>query len=1153
MKNRVKQLLIVLGIFSIAALIILSTRIFFTGKSIGGNSYQVMAGRSIYADLNLNSNCTNENYSIVNRDCSGSDGNAYKDIQSAVSNVTAGDTIYVRGGIYRESIIFETGGSEGKVITLMNYPNEEVIIDGSEVVEGWTQCLDCGNSNIYYSTIDWNTSALFEDEAWLTNAREPDFGYFNGISSSSGINEPFDYIEAEKDLNESAEYYIGANVEIEPTADRGGLGWYYDKLRVSGFSNGRLALNKTGLSGWAPWDSLEGIGINPWFYLHNKREYISHPGEWTIDYSVYPYKIYLWPLKGGDPNDYNIEASKRDGGVGISTWPNNLNYITFDGIDVKKINLYPYTGWTGGIGYYLGGGSYVSVMNANITYNAGTGVYSDFPNGNQIINNTISYNFAGIGNGGHGNGSTFKVISRNMTLIEGNHIHHNLADGVTIYYLGNFTIRNNEIDHHNSDMTHTDNFQTWLVKDIILDGNKIYDGGQDVIMQDSENTIFTNNIVYYSAAYSFVFNSDQPNLYFVNNSVLFPRWGPFNLANRNTEYKNNVFHNGGASFGLNNIFGNINDSDYNYFASGISSIGYGGHYYTKDSWQDSIGMDKHSIFGGEEFKNMPLDLIPVDSFCARDTLCPIETGSTEFEVGGIVEYSNDGVARTITSVNADNITIDPPLDYDKIGSYSGRYFIYWGNNSNVTEDFRPLGGQSICIGSDANKVIGTLPCYGCESNSPISLFNINITNGYTPLRVLFNGSYSDSCSGSIDKYSWDFGDGATGEGSEISHTFSAGSYDINLTVTNNLGLNDSFIKNIFALPTYVPGLKMHLTFDNSVYDFSGNKNYGTWQGNTNYGSGKFGEAAMFDGTSNGSFVVVGDSSMLRAMNELTIAFWAKKINNVNGGTALLKHIHYGVNIGSTSFGFYAYNGSVIAVSGTDSNDMQWHHYALTYNSSVIRAYIDGNLTEQKNMTGRIYNDSSRDIYIGKDPWGNSFNGSIDDFRIYNIGLSQEEIFGLYNMSNDSHCYNGISDFDEGDIDCNGSCAPCIEIVPTCHDDLKNQDETGVDCGGSCNACLVVDSGDEDNGGNHPGGGGSGGTTLVKNSTNSTLNGNNPAISQETNVGIGQNENENNKVDNATDNVNTNENVKLILIIAGIALAIGAIWFGVYKIIFIKKR
>jgi PKD repeat protein len=65
--------------------------------------------------------------------------------------------------------------------------------------------------------------------------------------------------------------------------------------------------------------------------------------------------------------------------------------------------------------------------------------------------------------------------------------------------------------------------------------------------------------------------------------------------------------------------------------------------------------------------------------------------------------------------------------------------------------------------------------------------------GEPGLPVAFDGSgSSDSGSGTIESYDWDFGDGSTGSGVTVDHTYaSEGIYNVTLTVTDNGGKVDS--------------------------------------------------------------------------------------------------------------------------------------------------------------------------------------------------------------------------------------------------------------------------------------------------------------------------------------------------------------------------
>jgi len=57
----------------------------------------------------------------------------FKTIQKGVNVAVAGDTVYVRGGNYIEQIFMVASGAAGNPITLTNYNNERVVIDGTGI------------------------------------------------------------------------------------------------------------------------------------------------------------------------------------------------------------------------------------------------------------------------------------------------------------------------------------------------------------------------------------------------------------------------------------------------------------------------------------------------------------------------------------------------------------------------------------------------------------------------------------------------------------------------------------------------------------------------------------------------------------------------------------------------------------------------------------------------------------------------------------------------------------------------------------------------------------------------------------------------------------------------------------------------------------
>ncbi|MCX6802778.1 MAG: PKD domain-containing protein, partial [Candidatus Diapherotrites archaeon] len=75
-----------------------------------------------------------------------------------------------------------------------------------------------------------------------------------------------------------------------------------------------------------------------------------------------------------------------------------------------------------------------------------------------------------------------------------------------------------------------------------------------------------------------------------------------------------------------------------------------------------------------------------------------------------------------------------------------------------------------------------------QNLSPIALFSMKPYYGYSPLSVDFNAEAAFDYDGTVQSYSWNFGDGSTGSGRKVSHTFnSAGEYSVSLTIKDDDG------------------------------------------------------------------------------------------------------------------------------------------------------------------------------------------------------------------------------------------------------------------------------------------------------------------------------------------------------------------------------
>jgi hypothetical protein len=92
-----------------------------------------------------------------------------------------------------------------------------------------------------------------------------------------------------------------------------------------------------------------------------------------------------------------------------------------------------------------------------------------------------------------------------------------------------------------------------------------------------------------------------------------------------------------------------------------------------------------------------------------------------------------------------------------------------------------------------------------------------------------------------------------------------------------------------------------------------------------------------------------------------------------------------------------------AVYGTvDVNDGRWHHVTGVYDGATVRVYVDGKLDASSIASGCINADLCK-VLIGEsdEEWSDegkhrTFEGCLDDVRIYDYALTESQIKALSN-------------------------------------------------------------------------------------------------------------------------------------------------------------
>jgi hypothetical protein len=86
--------------------------------------------------------------------------------------------------------------------------------------------------------------------------------------------------------------------------------------------------------------------------------------------------------------------------------------------------------------------------------------------------------------------------------------------------------------------------------------------------------------------------------------------------------------------------------------------------------------------------------------------------------------------------------------------------------------------------------------------APTAVATVSPSTGFAPLVVTMDGSGSNDLDGNIASYTWTFGDGTTGSGAIVNHTYtSAGTFMATLKVTDNEGATGTTTKSIVVSST----------------------------------------------------------------------------------------------------------------------------------------------------------------------------------------------------------------------------------------------------------------------------------------------------------------------------------------------------------------
>jgi hypothetical protein len=182
-------------------------------------------------------------------------------------------------------------------------------------------------------------------------------------------------------------------------------------------------------------------------------------------------------------------------------------------------------------------------------------------------------------------------------------------------------------------------------------------------------------------------------------------------------------------------------------------------------------------------------------------------------------------------------------------------------------------------------------------------------------------------------------------------------------------------------------------------DASGNANHAALRGATWTTAGRYGRGLALDGIDD--WVTVADAASLDLTRGMTLEAWVRPARLSGWRTVLLKE-----GGGALAYALYAHDNAprpaaYARLSGQTSSHgafgtsqlplNTWTHMAATYDNATLRLYINGSQVHSQALTGSMVTTTGALRIGGNSLWGEYFQGTLDEVRVYARALSAAEI------------------------------------------------------------------------------------------------------------------------------------------------------------------
>lgn len=391
---------------------------------------------------------------------------------------------------------------------------------------------------------------------------------------------------------------------------------------------------------------------------------------------------------------------------------------------------------------------------------------------------------------------------------------------------------------------------------------------------------------------------------------------------------------------------------------------------------------------------------------------------TDGTMGGTVVNVSQNVTVTdnITTAVSNTSTGTHTISGNVVVQYTNPYGAnYVGNlfvdplNGASLDDMRPIPGWSLPSG------VGASDPYTAAA-PPVAFISHAAGSGTQPLTPSFSAVDWDGSVTPGTTYAWNFGDGVTAEGANVSHRFATpGEHNVALTITTP-GVGTVTVDKKIVV-THPELLKLQFendpaasnssstgVLDSSVYARTVN-----WKPDSSAdvyvtGSGG-GSAADFGGTN--TYIEVPNAPEFNAQRQFTLALDVN-IDTIATDRILKKHGFIGLDVqsdGKLKAYVWLNDGTATYQELTTASAVSadaWHSVVVVFDGNAdpvngkgaLYIYVDGTLAGTKTNIATRLDTQNHTVKIGSGNGDGFLDGAIDNVRMYSGAYSPSQLATL---------------------------------------------------------------------------------------------------------------------------------------------------------------